>query len=151
MVLSPQSMAQVPKNEDSNTTTTILNRPENAVRTAVAKTPKFKSRSRDKDSASAKRRCVSTACIACRRRKSKACRSSACDRASDVSVTYKMQPVLNQIGSFHSAMETPQAAPPARRYTGRNASTILIPTIGGKASTRRISTTSKLAIRPCKP
>ena len=41
------------------------------------KAPKSKARSRDKDSpVSVKRRCVSTACIACRRRKSKVCQES---------------------------------------------------------------------------
>ena len=40
----------------------------------TTKSTKAKSRGKDKDSvASAKRRCVSTACIACRRRKSKVC------------------------------------------------------------------------------
>lgn len=42
----------------------------------VTKPAKAKSRNKDNDSAaSAKRRCVSTACIACRRRKSKVCKS----------------------------------------------------------------------------
>jgi hypothetical protein len=69
-------MAGSPKIEDDDPDHTTHTDIPNAVE-SVPKGNKAKSHSRDKDSkdspgsASAKRRCVSTACIACRRRKSK--------------------------------------------------------------------------------
>ena len=69
-------MAGSPKIEDNDPDHTTTNDIPNPVE-SVPKENKAKPHSRDNDSkdspgsASAKRRCVSTACIACRRRKSK--------------------------------------------------------------------------------
>ena len=82
--------------DNSNIITTILNHPKNAVRTAVAKTPKFKLRNQNEDSASSTR--TSRPCNTCRRRKRKVCRSF--DRALHVSVMYKILPILNKNGSL---------------------------------------------------
>ena len=85
-------MAGSPKIEDDDPNHTTTNDIPNAVE-SVPKGNKAKSHSRDKDSkdspgsASAKRRCVSTACIACRRRKSKV-RSLAFSSPAGINCSY---------------------------------------------------------------
>lgn len=118
--------------------------PTNDFPTAPGSNPKAtKSKSHSKDkgspaSASAKRRCVSTACIACRRRKSKVCSYSAI-RGWQAN------------GVNNSAMATHRAVLLAPLSTEPNVSTTLIQTIAAKASTRKTSTTSRHATLPYKP
>ncbi len=146
-------MAGSPKIEDDEpdhtTTTDIPNASE-----SLPKGNKTKSHSRDKDSkdspgsASAKRRCVSTACIACRRRKSKVCSSSSCPCCDRCSLP--IAPNTDRGCKFYSVMAIPPVAPLAHLSTALSASTILIQTTVAKASTRRTSTTLRPATLPCR-
>ena len=92
-------MAGSPKIEDDEFDHTITTDIPNASE-SLLKGNKIKSHSRDKDSkdspgsASAKRRCVSTACIACRRRKSKVCYSSSALAATHCSLS--IAPILTE-------------------------------------------------------
>lgn len=103
---------------------------------------KFKSRLAEKEAASTKRRCVSTACIACRKRKSKVRVKSYRSVLSNESLN---------MGQLSSAMVILLAVRPVPRYTEPNASMIPIPTTAAKASTRKTSTTSRPTTPPFKP
>lgn len=92
-------------------------------------------------SASAKRRCVSTACIACRRRKSKVPSCSAIGNPAAKLVANRT----------HSATAIHRAVLLAPPFTGPNVSMTPIQTIAARASTRKTSTTSRLATPPYKP
>ena len=146
-------MAGSPKIEDEETNhTTTIDIP-NALH-SLPKGNKIKSHSREKDSkdspgsTSAKRRCVSTACIACRRRKSKVCSSSSCPCCDSLHSIHR--PNTDRSCNSYSVMATPPVAPLAHLSTARSASTILIQTIVAKASTRRTSTTLRLETLPCR-
>ena len=99
-----------------------------------------KTHPKDKDSFNAKRRCVSTACIACRKRKSKVrsgrhlC-SGPCIRQTPISPRWRSQ--ADRGVSTNSAMATPPAALPVPPSTAQNVCTTPTPTIVAKASTRR--------------
>ena len=146
-------MAGSPKIEDDeldHTTTTDI---PNALE-SLPKGNKIKSHSRDKDSkdspgsASAKRRCVSTACIACRRRKSKVCSSSSCPCCDSLLSIHRLN--TDRGCDSYSVMAIPPVAPLAHLSTALSASTIPIQTTVAKASTRRTSTTLRPATLPCR-
>lgn len=96
-----ESMAEATKFEADPTTNTTTGPPHGSngiieASESAAKAAKARSRIRDKDaavSASVKRRCVSTACIACRRRKSKVCRTPRAAATQDTeslhTITYQ--------------------------------------------------------------
>ena len=100
-----------------------------------SKAQKAKPRTRDKDAFATKRRCVSTACIACRRRKSKVSRGLV---ARAVQYRAKMP-------TCDSATEILPVVLPVLRYMVPNVSTTPTRTIVVKAFTRRTSTVSKRA------
>lgn len=93
----------------------------------TAKPLKYKPRNRDKEALAAKRRCVSTACIACRRRKSK--------------VSFQSGVITGYCASglLFSAMVILQAAPLVLQCMGLNACTIRTLITEERASTRRTS------------
>ena len=144
-------MAGSPKIEDEEpdytTTTDVPNATD-----SLPKGNKTKSHGRDKDSkdspgsASAKRRCVSTACIACRRRKSKVCSSFSCPLL--LSAALYSSPNADQGCKSYSVMAIPPVAPLAHLSTVLSAYTILIQTTVAKASTRRTSTILRPATLP---
>lgn len=130
--IEPESDHQTPTNNDFPT--------------ALESNPKA-SHSKDKGSpasASAKRRCVSTACIACRRRKSKV-------RFCSTIPTWRDQRVADPRISMTSVMGIHQAVLLAPPFTEPNVSTIPTQTIAVRASTRKTSTTSRRATPPYKP
>ena len=134
-VISAAIMAASPKNEDDELGhTTSIDTADAADN--LTKGSKTKSHSRDKDSkespsaASAKRRCVSTACIACRRRKSKVC----CYKFSSSSI---VAPMLTYYCTIDSVMATLPVAPLAHLSTEPSASTIPIQTIVVRVFTKR--------------
>ena len=126
-----------------------------------------------------KRRCVSNACIACRKRKSKVCAIHRLDPRifitfSLVQVAYGRHILASMIKttdtSVHkhswglpliyaamiislidSAMAILHPAPHVPRYMGQNVSTTQAQTIAGKGYTKRILTISKPAMILCKP
>ena len=127
-----------------------------------------KDKDKDKDkgtssaAASAKRRCVSTACIACRRRKSKVKSSPSPISHLPSPISHLPPPLTHYLFCttrirltkdlpITSVMGIRQAVLPAPPFTVLNASMTQTRTIGAKASTRKTSTTSKLAIPPSKP
>ncbi len=123
--------------------------------------PKSHSQQSDKGSpastsaASAKRRCVSTACIACRRRKSKVGSPLwCCEATAAACFTWahrRSYAIADWLLHLNSAMGTRRVALLVPRSTAQSASTTPTQTTAARASTRRTSTISKPAIPPCKP
>ena len=152
-----EEMAHSPKIEDEPDETSTADIPDAADSTSkegkTTKGTKVKSHSRDGDSkdspgaASAKRRCVSTACIACRKRKSKV-------REDDLEFLlpaphHRLEAdawsATNSVMAIHPAvLHAPQSMAP-------NAFTTQIQTTVARASIRRILTTSRRATPPFKP
>ena len=128
-----EEMTDEPKLEEHDSSSP--NGIDNSIQSASKTSIKSKSRNEDKASpsaASAKRRCVSTACIACRKRKSKAYITLM------IPNPYWLTPV------FHtSAMETPLAALLALLSMAQTASTTRTPIIAARVFTRKTSITSR--------
>lgn len=127
-----QGAQHVPRPTSTTGLSSTTSHPEHATGT------KIKPRIAEREAASAKRRCVSTACIACRRRKSK-----VHSRSSPSSHLLILLPTS-------SAMETPQAAPLVLQSTAPNVSTIPTPIIEERASTRKTLTISRRTTPPSK-
>lgn len=140
------------KIEDEFDPTSTSGFPSAAESTATSKGLKSKSQSRDKASpastASAKRRCVSTACIACRRRKSKV--RSSFSSATAITYNHARADTDTALASY-SVMGIRPAVLHAPPSMVPNAYTIRIPTIAVRVSTRRTLITSRLATPPSKP
>ena len=141
----PRRMAAEPKTEESDfPTPQYLSSPsEKASPKASVKTKSpSQPRAADKDAASAKRRCVSTACIACRKRKSKVCLSYV---SHSVERTTRLTlDVISATAILRAVLHVPPSTAP-------NVSTTPTQTIGGKAYIRRTSTTSRHVTLPYRP
>lgn len=107
---------------DSNKATSPANSNNKTVdgSESASKAAKTRARNRDKDaalSASVKRRCVSTACIACRRRKSKVRRTPLLQGPSQAwNLTYKYRSAADSILLFQCDGNTPSCAACASVY-----------------------------------
>lgn len=100
----------------------------------------------DEPAKSAKRRCISTACLACRRRKSKAGLPSYLFR-----VWRRNTLMLTDARFNSSATATHLAVQHVLRSMAPNVSTTPIQITAGKAYTKRTLTISRRVIQPCRP
>ena len=141
------SMAEDAKTkvEQSDLSNDIDPEPEDEANTTQGQTKSHPVDKESPSSISAKRRCVSSACIACRRRKSK---------VSGPRTSYRraLRPIqqANDLIMRISATEILLAAQLVPLSTTQLVYMILIQIIGGRGSTRRTSTTSRPGIRPCR-